>query len=283
MKTKSRLLFFRLLVMILVSSCAPNAKKADAGNNQTTSDSLVKNDTTIDKDGGIPIFYNMYLSVEMSSLFQNIGVTFNQKNLNSPDKIEIYNLSTDKAMNLGVYAVDLSYAKYFEQFELAGKYLQAMHKLCNDLGIPDEKFYLSIKRIETNLANKDSLIKIANELYNNAENFLKKNERESAAAMIILGGWTEALFIATKLLTKNPKDLDLVERIAEQKHSLNDLIDLLKKYEKEKLVKIYLDKLYNLKLSFAKLQVDSKNLNLTFVQLDEISAKISNLRNEIVN
>jgi len=278
-----KLLLFLLSGFILLSSCTSNGKKAEPAVKNTAVDSIVKQEIKIDKDGGIPIFYNMYLSVEMSSLFQSIGVTYNQKILNSPDRFEIYDLSTKKALNLGVYAVDLSYAKYFEQFEQAGKYLKTMQKLCTDLGIPDDNFFLSIKRIETNLSHKDSLIKIANELYSSTEKYLKENDRASAAALIILGGWTEALFIATNMPNKHSKDIELIERIAEQKHSLNDLIDLLKKYEKEIIIKEYLSRLFDLKASFTKLQIDSKNMEATYKQLNDITTKIAALRKEIVS
>jgi hypothetical protein len=277
-------IIFLIAGIIIFSSCKQNPSgQSQIVKNDSVENRIVVKDTVIGKDGSLPIFYNMYLSVEMSSLFHSIGATYNAKILNSADKATKYNISTDKALNLGVYAVDLSYAKYFDQFEQAGKYLKAMHQLSTDLGIPDDKFMLSLKRIETNLSNKDSLIKIANELYATTENYLKENKRESAATFIIAGGWIEAMYIATNLLDKQGKDLELIERIVEQKHSLNNLIDLLKKYEKEISVKELLSKLFDLKLSFAKLEVNKSRLDETYKLLDEISLKISILRKDIIS
>lgn len=269
--------------LFLITSCATNSSKQ---NQAASADSALKklaSDTVVIKDGSIPIFYNMYLSVEMSTLFHSIGATYNASILNSPDKTSTYNLSTDKALNLGVYAVDLSYAKYFDQFDQAGKYLKAMHKLSTDLGIPDDKFMLSLKRIENNLANKDSLVKIANEIYTATETYLKENERESAAAFIVAGGWTEALYIATNLVSKQQKDLEFIERIADQKQSLDNLITLLGKYEKQIAVKEFLSKLFDLKTSFSKFDIKKKNLEETYKTLDEISFKIKSLRKNIVS
>jgi len=276
------LITFLFALSIGVISCSTNASKQKQSAN---SDSLSKTsaDTAVIKDGSIAIFYNMYLSVEMSSLFQSIGATYNPKILNSPDKTSTYNVSTDKALNIGVYAVDLSYAKYFDQFDQAGKYLKAMHKLSTDLGIPDDKFMISIKRIENNLSNKDSLVKIANELYAATETYLKNNERESAAAFIVAGGWTEAIYIATNLVNKHKNDVELVERISEQKSSLENLITLLKKYESQVVVKEFLSKLFDLRSSFAKLEVKKDNLDETYKVLDEISFKITSLRKNIIS
>lgn len=271
------------IIAMFVVGCSNNSSKQ---NKTTISDSLEKNianDTTAIKDGSIPIFYNMYLSVEMSSLFKSIGATYNPKILNSPDKTSAYNVSTDKALNVGVYAVDLSYAKYFNQFDQAGKYLKAMHKLSTDLGIPDDKFMISLKRIENNLSNKDSLVRIANELYSATETYLKSNERESAAAFIVAGGWTEAIYIATNLVNKQKDDTELIERIAEQRTSLDDLIGLLKKYENQLAVKEFLSKLFDLRASFVKLVVNKDNMSETYKVLDEISFKITSLRKNIIS
>lgn len=279
MKRKS--LFFICLVILL--SCNSGNKNVGPAKENIVAKQTKTKDITIDADGGIPIFYNMYLSVEMSSLFKSIGATYNQNILNSPDRYCIYNLSTEKAMNLGVFAVDLSYAKYFEQIEQAGKYLKTMHQLSTGLGIPEDKFLTSINRIEANLNNKDSLIRIANEVYTTSQKYLKENDRPSAAALIIVGGWTEALFIATNLTKKGEKDIDLMERIAEQKYSLNNLIDLLKNFNGESMVKEYITMLFDLKSSFAKFQINENHMEDTYRQLNDISIKISDLRKKIVS
>jgi len=272
-----------IAAIYILTACNTNTSKQRLNAANDSMNKAIISDTTFIVEGAIPIFYNMYLSIEMTSLFKTIGATYNPKILNSPDKTSIYNTSTDKALNLGVYAVDLSYAKYFSQFDAASKYLNAMHKLSTDLGIPDDKFMLSKTRIENNITNKDSLVKIANEIYSISESYLKENERESAAAFIVAGGWTEAMYIATTLVSNQEKDLELIERIAEQRQSLDNLIALLKKYEKEIAIKEFLSKLFDLRTSFAKFEVNKNNLEATFKELKEISFKISSLRKDIVS
>jgi len=274
---------FSVFLFCFFSSCTSNTNKSETASTETVTRPVANRNLAIGKDGGLPIFYNMYLSVEMSSLFKSIGATYNQKMLNSPDKYNRYNLSTEKAMNLGVFAVDLTYSKYFDEIEQAGKYLKSMHQLSTDLGIPEDNFVTSIKRIETNISDKDSLIKIANELYTTSEKYLKENDRAGAAALVILGGWTEALFIATNLTNKEAKDIELIERIGEQKFSLNDLISLLKQFKHEAVVKEYLTLLGDLKSSFDKFQINQKNMEDTYKQLDDITVKISGLRKKIVS
>lgn len=280
-KTTAYTLLICFAGFMMGCSSSTNSNKSE---NLAESDSLSNATDTIEiTNGGIPIFYNMYLSVEMSSLFHSIGATYNAKILNPPEKSEIYEVSTDKALNLGVYAVDLSYAKYFDQFEHAGKYLKNMQQLSSELGIPSEKFFLSLKRIENNLANKDSLVKIANDIYKTSEEYLKQNERGNAAALVVSGGWTEAMYIATSLIKKNSDDMELIERIAEQKYSVVDLMTLLKEYENEAVIKDLLVKYKGIKESLDKIVVDNKDKKMMYQQLSDLTVKIADLRKEIVN
>ncbi|NJK94532.1 MAG: DUF4357 domain-containing protein [Chloroflexia bacterium] len=280
--TKKSTLVTLITGLFLIFACK-SSNNSNANDTANQSDSAALADSAVIQDGGIQIFYNMYLSVEMNTLFKTIDANFNPGMLNPYDKASSYEMSGDKAVNLGVYAVDLSYARAFEQIDYAGNYLKVMHKLATELGIPGDKFYLSVKRIEQNVSNKDSLVKIANELYTVTETYLKDSDRASAAAMVVLGGWTEALFIATNMVDKKKNDVELLERISDQKSSLKNLIELLSKYKDDKNVKPYLDHLTKMTRSFDAFIVDEKNLDATYKQLAEVTSLIQLLRKEIVS
>jgi hypothetical protein len=168
---------------------------------------------TFDTLGGLPIFYNMYLSVEMSTLFQASGAVFKPELLNSADKMSDYVTSSKKALNLGVYAVDLSYSKVFEQYETAARYFNAMQKMSEELGIPGNYFENTAKRFDRNINNKDSLISIANEVYMATDKYLRENERYSSAAQIILGGWIEAVQIAVDIASTTKENLQKLQQL----------------------------------------------------------------------
>lgn len=279
--TKTFFLSVLTIGLSIAMACKPTTQ-SNANEGDEPSDSVALLDTTIIEDGGIRIFYNMYLSVEMNTLFKSIDAKFNKNLLNPYDKVNEYEISGKKAVNLGVYAVDLSYSRVFEQIDFAGNYLKAMHKLATDLGIPSDKFSLSVKRIEQNASNKDSLVKIANELYTAAESYLKDSDRASTAALVVLGGWSEALYIATNMVDKKKNDIELLERIADQKTSLKNLIELLDKYKTDKNVIPYLEQLNKLTKVYDTFTVDEKNMDTTYKQLSEVSSIIQSLRKQIV-
>lgn len=243
---------------------------------------------------GLPIFYNMYLSVEMSSLFQSSGAVFKQDLLNSPDKMTNYVTSSKKALNLGIYAVDLSYAKVSEQLETAGLYFNAMQKMAEEMGIPSDYFKNTAERFDKNINNKDSLIKIANEVYMASDSYLRENERYAASAQIILGGWIEAIHIASNIAAST-KDIEIIERLAEQRVSLANVINLLNEYQSDVDIQKNLEKLRKLQPVFNSLVIDvdgnfnpakpddKKKLQSYIATINEISKQIRSIRSEIVS
>lgn len=242
---------------------------------------------------GLPIFYNMYLSVEMSTLFESVGVVFNSDLLNPTSKIPDYLTSSDKALNLGIYAVDLSYSRIFEQIEFTSKYFYAVQKLSEELGIPGDYFLSTAKRFDRNINNKDSLITIANEVYVATDSYLKENERYNASAQIILGGWTEAMYIAMDIAGES-REINVFERVAEQKYSLENLIEMLNAHADDEVIAGYLVKLDELRGPFETLdaivniEIDAESapveehIDNILVEIAKLDKYISKLRADIV-
>lgn len=276
-----RLLYISACV-ILTGSCGQRQNSETAENYSTIKSTVTPGDKELE-DGSIPIFYNMYLSVEMTSLFESIGASFEPFLLNPLTNEGDYLMSTKKAMNLGVFAVDLSYAKVFQEYDIAGKYLSAMHKLSEELGIPGEHFITTAKRIEDNISDKDSLYKIANEIYVTTDTYLKENDREGAAALIVMGGWMEAMYIASGLFESGVREPVFLSRIADQKYSLDDLIDLLDDYADDEIIGKYLSLLKELRLSFNDFTVDFDNTQPAIDKMKRMVPQINNIRKQIID
>lgn len=250
---------------------ATKSEKANAGRVSPESldlDEFIGDDSTLaavmgdmpgvelDADGlGQPIFYNMYLEVELSSLFESAEAIFTQELLNSASKVPDYLTSSQQAANLGIYAVDLSYARVFEQVQVASKYFHAMRKLAEALEIPLDYFESTIKRFEDNNDNIDSLIALANEVYVTTDDYLIENRRNTTAAIIIMGGWIEAMHIAMHVAEES-KDAEIVERLVYQKGSLGNLIAMLRSYQEHNAVAAYLPRLDRIKKVFDGLELE---------------------------
>jgi hypothetical protein len=159
----------------------------------------------------------------------------------------------------------------------------------------------TIKRIEKNIENRDSLMVIISSTYRKIDNYLKVNNRENAGALILAGGWIESLYLLTEQV-KVKKDPDLIRRISEQKRPLENLIKLLVPYSNESKEYYYLvDRLIDLAYTFDEVEekyvyiapITDKKKKLTIIkskaellmkdkQLQEISRKIKTIRDHIV-
>ncbi len=288
--------FAVFILLTLVFACKSNRKNTqvielDSINLSDSISSISPLDTIGE---GLPIFYNMYLSVELSSLFESAGAIFTSELMNNTDKTSEYITSAQQAINLGVYAVDLSYAKVFGQVEIAGRYFTAMQQLSRELGIPGDYFENTAERFERNIAEKDSLIKLANEVYYTTEDYLKNNERFTTAAIIIMGGWMEAIHIAIDVAIES-RDANIIERLVDQKYSLNNLMLMLSEHKNNEVVKEYLIELAQVKRKFDEIDVvfhadfdpNTKEgetlVDLAITQIREFSTVIDNFRNKLIN
>ncbi len=119
--------------------------------------------------------------------------------------------------------------------------------MSNKLGIPDELIIEPIRRVQDDLSDPDSLTSMMKTAYTDIENHLRENERESTAGLMVMGGWIEAMFIATQLVYK-PVDPDpvVVQKIAEQKYTLTSLLSFMKNYYDDPVVVYYTKKLKHL-------------------------------------
>jgi hypothetical protein len=75
-------------------------------------------------------------------------------------------------LNLGVYGADLSYAGTYEMNQEIMKYLQVSKQLIEELNISTSFNRGFVERVERNLEDKDSLINIVSESFNDTYVFL---------------------------------------------------------------------------------------------------------------
>ena len=248
------------------------------------------------------IFYNIPSPTEMSSLLKKAGLSYNPEFLHSYKKVDEYTTIAQTSLNLGVYGADLSYNRLYNQTQQAVNYFSAIKRLSDALGIPQEQGGNAVERLESNIENKDSLLVIITEVYSNADRYLKENDRGSTAALIVTGGWIEAMYLAVQVASQSESNKDLTDLIAEQKFSLDNLLGLLNDYPKDEAIKTLIPKLKNLKTAFDKINIiysdrevtidDEKSLTtiggtskIEFKNEDfiEITNLINKLRNEIIH
>jgi hypothetical protein len=178
------------------------------------------------------IFYSLPSPLETAMLIKRAGATYDEDLLNPLNNIDKYNTNIKKALNLGIYSADLSYSSLFDQTQSSVKYMANAKKLADGLGILNAIDENTIKKLENNMNNRDVVLDIISETFMNSNAYLSEENRPVMAVSVLIGGWIEGLYIATKLtngsLTNNKK---LIERIVYQKLSLYTVLNLLESFK----------------------------------------------------
>jgi hypothetical protein len=118
---------------------------------------------------------------------------------------------------------------------------------------------------------------------------------------MVMGGWVEAMFIATRLVyNPDSPDAEVVQKIAEQKYTLTSLLSFMKNYYDDPVVVYFTKKLKYLKNYFdtfeiyfekGDLEIDTSKkvlrssgarMTVTIETLNKIRDYVAKLRTEMV-
>ncbi len=196
---------------------------------------------------------------------------------NTDENVGNYFMQKEKALNLGVYGADLSYASTYNMKQETMLYLKASKRLTDEMEISTAFNTNYVERIENSLENGDSLISIISDSFYDTYDYLISNEKDKLAILVMAGSWIEGLYITTQIALTAGDNTKFLEIIAHQKNSLNTLLEVMDPVkDDEDTVEIY-SSLTNLSKLY-----DTIEEIITDEQLVEISNSIESLRNKIV-
>jgi len=146
--------------------------------------------------------------------------------LNSVNNSKLYIDATSRALNFGVYATDLIYVSRSQNSVEVVRYFLTVKKLSEDMGISSAFDDRVFRQLESDITAGDSLDLISLEAYYHAYDALEQNEKGAELALLVTGGWIESLYLTIGARDTFELDGALEQRIAEQKYTLDNLIDL---------------------------------------------------------
>lgn len=232
---------------------------------------------------GVSIFNNVYDINELRGLLKASEIQFNSALMHKPEAVNNYLNLSEQALNLGIYSIDLSYCSLFQQQSYSLAYLQSITNLCTKLGIPEQTISKYSDRMMRSADNKDSLYMISSEIYRSIEQVLTKDSRDYLAALMIAGGWTEAMYIASMHCKQSPVSCKAItEQMLAQEKSLDNLIALLKVNQENILVAQYLHKYILLRKIFISIEISTNEVVRT-ENLKNLYAFIEQIRSDIVS
>ncbi len=273
-----------LTVGLLIVSCGNEKPKEE-----TTT--LPAQDTTAAVETPT-VSYTLPSPLQIASIFKKSGLKY-KDGVTSPEKDPgKFTTKLNKALNLGVYSADLSYAVLNKQNQESMNFMKLSRQLADKLGIGTifDQGDLS-KRFEKNLGNEDSLAYIIAELQMQTDMYLDENDQQELTSIVFAGAWVESLHIGANVYEK--KDKSLNNKLAEQMTILSSIIKALGVVEKKdtdipgliadlSAIKDIYDKLPTIVKSNAAADDTTQELTLTDDEVNQLTVKIEALRAKFI-
>jgi hypothetical protein len=283
-----------LALVAIISACSGQKS-------ETTISADEFNDTGELKEQIKEYVFNIPSPSEIPYMLMATGAEYNQSLINDRRKVDKYTNRSDRAaLNLGVYATDIGYLSSYDKTQDAIDYMGVCKVLADNLNISSSFDASLLRRFESNLANKDSLAKIINQSVMKAETFLRDDNRNKLAALMLTGSFIEGMYISTGVVKSYPKDIlpddtrnliltPLMQIILNQEKSVDETIAMLETVEQTNPVEQILTDLRALQANFKKLNIQEQiknnraDLVLSDATLAEITDSVERLRKGLVD
>lgn len=273
------------LIAITAISCSNNNKP------EQTTDEFADTTTVVDtakqkarEKLEFKFFYtiaNLPSPMEMINAIYENNVPFNRDLLNSSSRATDYTTAYKKAVNYGIYGIDMAYTAFYGQNQDLLDYYSTTKKMAEKLGVQEtfDKFTSSFRE---NADNRDSLVKIIDRAYTETDSYLRSNRRLEVASHVLAGSIVEVQYLSIELLKNmeyGPSNADLFERVYNQKLYLDNLISLFSDLKNYPSSAKLLEQLKGVKVVFDTVKEPKQ---LTKENLAKMSAAMSAVRADMI-
>lgn len=168
--------------------------------------------------------------VQAALLMRKLGMPYDATLPMGTDSSAQFTTNQQMALAMGVHGADLAYCTIHKDGQRALKILKAVEGLGEKLNLKNAFDRTLMEGFKRNIGNEDSLLRMGGTAFRSVDMYLKNDQHNDVSAMVLAGGWIESLYLT---VGKGDAKLDarVVDRIAEQRRSLDNLIFLLKQNE----------------------------------------------------
>lgn len=220
---------------VMACSCAGTVNNGSNANSGDSTSTLSQRNQGLDPSRSALLkvnnrLFNVPSPMQLATMLKGFGQPYHKEILSDVGRRGDYTTTFKQALNVGVYGADLGYINAFDQLPDATSYFGAVRTLTTELGVLNTFNENTMQRIERNSGDKDSLLYIASMVYRESDAYLMNSERNEVGALIIAGGWVEGLYLLTHICSVDEMSESQYQIIGQQKHPLNNLIELLRPY-----------------------------------------------------
>ncbi len=238
------------ILLILVSSCKGRVRE----DLNVPGSELEQGELKISEQAISEIIENISSPIEMAALVKDLGTPFSNRYLSNLDNIDNHGSSFRMAYSLGILGADLGYLNVYEKTGTSVNYLAAISKIADGLKINQFFDFNTMKRLATTSSNLDSLMFLSVHSFNKMDEHLRITDRSNLSSLMITGVWIEGMYLATQVVKETP-DTTLAQYIGEQKIILNDILLILRNYERDAQFADLIRDLEHIKTEFDKVKI----------------------------
>ncbi len=221
--------------------------------------------------------YPLPTSAEVIEMLQELEVGYIIGISNPVANSKKYFSSRARAINLGVYGADLSYATLYNMNQEVINYLEAIRILANELNmskIYDETLY---DRIKENFDKRDELVSILTDAFNETYEYLSDNDQQPLALLVVGGAWVEGMYLTTHVSEAAYQIAGIARVLLEQKSSFELFLEITKPYIDDPDVSNFVSLLDPIKKVYEGLGTSLTNQNII-----DITNAIGGIRSQII-
>lgn len=262
------------VIFLLSGNACKNQKSPRSGSGQDVANQTDEDKVTVIKEVSD---YPLPTAFEVTTLLVESGASYIIDLCNDVDNVDRYIDMKSKALNLGVYGADLSYAATYKQTQETMQYLDASARLIDELQVESFDKQL-VKKVEANIDNVDSLITLISDSFYRTYEYLTSNEQDELSILVMAGSWIEAMYIISQISIISADNKKIVEIINEQNTTLDKLLEVMDPVSENEMTADIFEGLVGLQ----KLYQDSEG-ELSDKALETLIQQTDELRTEIVS
>jgi hypothetical protein len=221
--------------------------------------------------------YPLPTSAQVIKMLTELEVGYQIGITNPAANSKKYYTSKSRSMALGVYGADLSYVSLYNLTQEVGTYMDVIRSLANELNLSkiyDANLYDSIK---TNIDNRDRLVVILTDAFNNTYSYMIDNDQENLGLLVAGGAWVEGMYLTCNVSDAAYQVAGIAKVLLEQKKSFELYLDLTKPHMEDPNVSEFIKNMDPIKKVY-----EGLGTSLTMENIKDITKAISTIREKII-
>lgn len=188
---------------------------------------LLDTSTTILTYGGT--LFPIPSAWEVFELLQQQQLDFAPELLNSANNATRYTTSVKQALNLGIWAAEMSYLNAYSKSQEVMDVMIAVRTMCVELGVDKALRESPLTNPDSLAQQPQTLARVISQAFGLINHELGQSDRADVGGLIIAGAWVESIYLLSQLALAHD-NREVINRIGELQQPLNNLIDLLSPY-----------------------------------------------------